>query len=467
MKLLLVGFSEQNAEAVKMFCSRNFASLDTHVIPRQLSEQMTLILPNNSSQQQNQADAFLVDLEGVGMSYHTAENQEALAAFINAKPTVLISRRDMSSWRQMEKVVQSVLLYLCAPYSKTEMMEVVGQLTQLLSKPDRTDGALVVQSEKTSQKQSLSLPVSSQSATREQTRDKKLAEVDGDKSTEASTVPAMSSKVQEDNSIIQSQASDLVDGQSSHFVKDSVDPGVKVQVLTKVLKQYFSSIYDTVFVRSVLELFSYTHPLIMRIGKYELLINPAERSVIMDSDITRVTDCFCIIGNQKYAGTNGVQLLPISTEQYIEKSQKLSRAGNKKYVMNTILWQIAAEVLHYDLPNQPHPLRLKVKFVPNFAVMRFVPSYVYSVLSACLSKARTIVELQSLFPELSIQQLNRVILLSMLSGVAEETILLPANTTPDADKSTLSSADKMNRNSGVRQANSTGFFRRLLQKLSI
>ena len=166
---------------------------------------------------------------------------------------------------------------------------------------------------------------------------------------------------------------------------------------------------------------------------------------------------------------NTPQLSLLSDDEYYDRLQQLYDKGAKKQALTTLLWQIADEVIRQDEPSGEHNLALKVNYIPNFSAMRQVPSYVNSVMSACLSKPRRIDELQELFPQLRYQHLNRVFILSILSGVSDVSVL-QSSAAIDATAQTERSATEQEaptNNKDIKKANRTGFFKRLLSKLAI
>ncbi|WP_230660663.1 hypothetical protein [Psychrobacter sp. I-STPA10] len=460
MNLFLIGFSEQNAAAIKMLCKRNFQSIHGFSIQRQFSGQMHLTLPQRS-QIKVTVDAFMVDLEGVGMTQYSTQFQSDLLKFIETNPTVLVSRRDLRDWQVLTQQTNTPILYLSVPYSMHDMNDMLQKI--------RNYNVMPAQSLRNQLSRSTVASMPEANANVSQTH----SHICTHKQSVISTAINHRSFIHDKTShisrrrkddLLPSTVSASLQTQVAHVVKKS-RPNVKI--IDGVLKQYFTPVYDTIFVQTVLSVFAQNQPMILQVNKYELLINPTERSVFMGADIARVIDYFCIVGGYQYAlsTTNHIRVIPISETQYKQKSQQLSLSGHKKLALSTVFWQLAAEIDFKEIPRSASCLQLKVKYIPNFAMMRFVPSYVYPVLAACLNKVRTLAQLQVLFPEISLQQLNHLILLCILSGVADESVLV-AETQQIIDF-TKKIADEKPKNTDIRQANRTGFFKRLLQKLSI
>lgn len=487
MNLLLIGFSEQNATAIRMLCKRDFQSIQSFFISRQFSTQMNLILPRRD-QILVAADAFIIDLEGVGMTRYSREAQADLLEFIDNKPTILASRRDLSDWKILEQHSNASVFYLSVPYSINDMNDVLRTIQsdkimsdRALDKQESVSSASGVSSKDVDslfaasnflQSSSTSSDSKNQSATSrlDERLDSNISQISPDDKATINTT----SLIRQELSV--NDKSTLIDSHDDEKRLSSINSNKdhaigknqpNINILDSVLQQYFAAVYDTILVQSVLSVFAQKQPVVLQVDKYELLIDPVERSVLMDTDITRVVDYFCIVGTHKYAlsSTDRVKVMPISNERYMQKSQQLSISGHKKYALSTIFWQLAAEVDFKDIPNVVNTLQLKIKYIPNFAMMRFVPSYIYPVLAACLNKVRTVTELQTLFPELSLRQLNHIILLCILSGVVDEGTLVADPMQVATSQQQI--VDEKYINTDIRQANRTGFFKRLLQKLSI
>ena len=115
MNLLFVGFSEQNVAALQLLCTRKFKSIRSLSVKRQLSAKMKLILPS-CEHIADTIDAFMIDLDWVGLPRHSTEAQAALLKFLGNKPAVLLSKRDLKDSQAMAQVTSAPLFYLRAPF---------------------------------------------------------------------------------------------------------------------------------------------------------------------------------------------------------------------------------------------------------------------------------------------------------------------------------------------------------------
>ena len=255
---------------------------------------------------------------------------------------------------------------------------------------------------------------------------------------------------------------------TSADIHQKIQGNATTKQLQQLLSQHFTEISGTALMINILAIFASFEPLSLRINEQQVLINPNERSVIASKDLSRVIDYFAVAGRHQFGATNAIELEPLSLLSYEALVEQMSKAGSNKQALTTVLWQISDEVLRPDEPMGQHELTLKVNYVPNFAAMRFVPSYTYSVISACLTKPRTMRELQVLFPELSHQQLSRIMLLSILSGISDNQVLLASGTSAQAALGSIEHTQpSVSVNRDIEKANRSGFFQRLLQKLAI
>ena len=133
-----------------------------------------------------------------------------------------------------------------------------------------------------------------------------------------------------------------------------------------------------------------------------------------------------------------------------------------------MLWQIYQAILPTDIQTQARNLQIKVKFMPNFATLEDTPSYTQAVISSCLSLPKTLDELYIIFSEIKTDSLNRIFLLAVLSKIVDMDILATPRQHDEVTVSqTLTIPSNQHKNDGVNKAVKTGFFRRLLSKLSL
>lgn len=240
-------------------------------------------------------------------------------------------------------------------------------------------------------------------------------------------------------------------------------------LLAQTFKGIDTSIYFQLF-KQIQQLSNYA---VVQLGQYAMYINPFEKSVIANR-LTRFIDHLTVIQNMPYQQDSfSIQILTV--DQYNHQIQPLLEAGEQKILMSQMIWQMGLEGISPNQYNNSHELRLKAKYMPNLASIRYVPNYVATVIASCLGKTRQLRELHLLFSQLTNGQLNQVIILMIFSNIIDSSILLAAHdiTQPKNEiNSTLGQNDKIHRqestkqNTGITQARQTGFFRRLLSKLN-
>ncbi len=449
MNLLLIGFSDKAGTAFSMFCSRNMPDIKCHTIERQFNSQFTLMLPRLTSASY-QADALIIDLEGVGMPSYDSSHELPLSQFIRDIPVVLISRRNLEEWQAADFLPEATTLYLAAPYSIASAKMILTKLSEIVTKRPTEPTQLEPKDNNSLYNNRSDRARTEVNSTRQEASHIKTSKVN------ASSSNAKYNKAVNATAAPRHTSSAI----SKNSVATHLDP---------ILKQYFNSLYDTALVKNILMILAQSQPFTIGFGRRELLINPAEQSVISDIGSRRIVDYFTIVGRHEQTAVNTPQLSLLSEDEYYDRLQQLYDKGAKKQALTTLLWQIADEVIRQDEPSGQHNLALKVNYIPNFSAMRQVPSYVNSVMSACLSKPRRIDELQELFPQLRYQHLNRIFILSILSGVSDISVL-QSSAAIDATTQTEHSAieqETSTNNKDIKKANRTGFFKRLLSKLAI
>lgn len=200
---------------------------------------------------------------------------------------------------------------------------------------------------------------------------------------------------------------------------------------------------------------------VVQVGQYAMYINPFEKSVIANR-LNRLIDHMTVIQKTPYqADSFSIQMLTV--DQYHHQVKTLLDAGEQKVLMSQMIWQLGLEGISPSAYNNAHELRLKAKYMPNLASIRYVPNYVSSVVASCLGKTRQLAELQSLFTQLTNGQINQVIILMILSNIIDSPILLTTHDIAKQQDDLTSQAQS--HNTGIHQAKKTGFFSRLLGKL--
>lgn len=122
LKLLLIGFTQTNANVIQIFIEMTFKDIHVDAIIKPTNTQ-TLNL--NDLPQSTQSEVFIIDFEGVGLDLEDKNIVQTLADYTNGKPILFISRQ------QSMPVALPNYEWLTTPYTRQQMND---SLTSLLSK---------------------------------------------------------------------------------------------------------------------------------------------------------------------------------------------------------------------------------------------------------------------------------------------------------------------------------------------
>lgn len=202
-----------------------------------------------------------------------------------------------------------------------------------------------------------------------------------------------------------------------------------------------------------------------------MYINADEHSAIANR-IERMIDHF-IVGQA--LGSDSFDLKPISKDDYQAATAPLLAQGQQKIAISQILWRVGLEILRRGDYTQTHPLRFVAKQMPNFGTTSFVPSYVMPLIASCLGRARSLTDLQGLFGNLTVRQINQVLILLVLTGnIQAEPLIVSYQqaasnnvTVQIAPNSTQAASQRDGQNQGIQQASESGFLKRFLGRLGV
>lgn len=219
--------------------------------------------------------------------------------------------------------------------------------------------------------------------------------------------------------------------------------------LHKLLDEHFAGA-ENELLHEMLEVTLSHCPVKIIAGSQVIYANPAKNMALI-GNMERLLDYCGVVNNFK--AYNSALLIESITEDVFQ--ELLNSSSYQKYALSTLLWQLYGAILPAHIEGE-HTLLLKMRYMPNFAVMGSVPDYVRTAVSACLVLPRTLAGLYETFePKVPKPLLNRVFLLAILSGVADVQVL----------QRSLSS-DERTHNVGVQKAQKSGFLNRLLQVLN-
>lgn len=417
MKLLLIGFSEQNANLLTFLVQQHFKGVDCVHIERNLTADLRFELPPVPSEHHN-ASGLVINLGGIGMSAYQTKHKESLSAYTQNRPTLLTTLAPIESWHE-GLLGQTHYFYLQSPYNKDTILPVLQKLM---------NASFVFHSKQQKPEPSVA-----------ETAPMRSKQEDTTKQSTNKTEPELKQSLF-DNTLLNA-------------------PNTPSQaVIEKVLKEQFNSVYELPMVKAFSKLFYQQEPFVLKTSRYDVLIDP-QRNLAISTNIARVID-YLGIAKTHPEFVSSIAIEPLDKTNHAEYTKKLESQNAKKYVLNALLWQIYHAILPDEIETMAHNLQIKVKFMPNLADVEGTPSYAQAVMASCLSVPKSLDTLYTLFSEATNSALNRLFLLAMLSKIIDLDILTaqPAQNRHQSDIP--------NKNDGVNKATKTGFFQRLLSKLS-
>ncbi|TWV80924.1 hypothetical protein [Moraxella sp. VT-16-12] len=421
MKLLFVGFSEQNANLLSFLIEQHFTNIQCVYIERDLTSDLRFALPNIPSQHQD-AQGLIINLGGIGMLSYQHQHKAALLNFTQNRPTLLTTRTPIDVWQEALTEFGHYI-YIQSPYSKDTILPVLQQLID---------------------KGELFSPLAD---TIQHSNDEILDDI----SVATTPAPIPTPKPKEtdrkqplsDNTLLQK-------------------PNNKEQsILDAVLGEHFKDIYYLPMVRQLCQLFWQDEPFLLKTSRYEALIDPT-RNLLISTNVARIID-YLTIAKSHDEFANSITVEPLDTATYQEHTDRLQEHDAKKYALNTLIWQMYQAILPEEINTTAHNLQIKLKFMPNLNDIEDLPSYTQAVMASCLSTPKTLSDIYTLFSEAHTGKLNRLCLLAIISK------------TVDLDSLQLVSPQHVSgfipetapkKNDGVAKATKTGFFKRLLRKLA-
>lgn len=419
MKFLLVGFSEQAQNALELLLSREFTGHSYQSVPRQLSSFLYPVVPEISAEILEKHDACIIDLDGIGMINFDEKHRTQLMALIRKKSAILISRQIEHLWQDHVPLwTNAHIEYLNQPYTKDEMGVV---LKRILAKELRETTAYTSQQPETNTKAETNV-VESEPASVFQ---------------EKAQLPAISYR--------------------SKFIQ-------------ALLKQRWTEFDKQPVLQHLLTIFSQSQPFKLEVSQHELLVIPEQNKVLVAKPQS-VIDYFALLKSFKIS-TFHIESKPVVGDVKQLEADYL-KSGAMPYQLGLFLWQIYQEVLPEDFKIDHENLYLKAKYMPDFSNMSNVPTYMNSVISSCLNKAQPCTGLKTIFPFLSVNNLNRVFILAVLCNYAEIESFEPliqfhaqSTVQQEEPKQKNEAQPVVEQNSEIVKARRVGLLERLLAKLN-
>lgn len=421
MKLLFVGFSEQNANLLSFLIEQNFTGVNCVYVERDLTSDLRFVLPNIPEEHQD-AQGLIVNLGGIGMLSYQHQHKDSLIAFTQNRPTLLTTRTPIGVWKEAFMGFHQYL-YIQSPYSKDTILPVLQTLVEKaelftpqapLPKPQDNDGFDVA---------SVVSALKSEPKPKEIDRKEPLAS----------------------NTLLQK-------------------PNNKEQnILDAILGEHFKDVYHLPMVRQLCQLFWQNEPFLLKTSRYEALIDPLN-NLLLSSNIARILD-YLTLAKSHDEFANSITIEPLDDTAYQNHTQRLLGNDAKKYALNTLIWQIFQAILPEEINTTAHNLQIKIKFMPNLSEIGDLPSYTQAVMASCLSTPKTLGNLYTLFSEAPTGKLNRLCLLAIISKAVDlDSLELIHPEAIHMDNFVPEMTAK--KNDGVTKATKTGFFKRLLSKLA-
>lgn len=425
LKILIAGFSGPSASALALLLQRNYPEVQYIILERCFSDDLRLTLPTLGADT-NDAFAAIINLDGVGMSLFEDQYIKKLVDFIDFRTSLLLTRGKISLWQNADFLPHNTSFFLGTPYTKADME---NALTQLISI------ARHLQSN-----------------------------------------PADAAK---NRALIHKKALGHLEEEGIDEVLPSLiqNPHNNIKFIRTLTDTCFSGVCPNGVIHELTEIFSQNTPFKLLIGSQAIYVHP-KNAIALICDLERLIDYFSVAGNCRVLRTNLINT-PMTDGEFNEILANIKQEGYHRYSPNALLWQIYSTILPKRIDVPQNTLKLKIRYMPNFAGTKDMPDYIHAVLSSCLVVPKNLEQLEAIFGELTSKNpsaLHRVFLLAILSGVADMDVLKrsfyienPSNKISSTDKALLDKPEptpEHTPNKGITQATKTGFFRRLLNKLS-
>jgi len=423
LKILLAGFSGPSAGALTLLLQRNYPNVEYLVLERCFSDDLCLTLPTLG---RDADDAFsaIINLDGVGMSLFNNQHIKNLVDFLDFRASLLFTRGHIKQWQNADFLPHATNFFLSTPYAKHDMEAVLSQLI--------------------------------------------------DAATRLQKNPADAAK---HRALIYSKSvnhlHDSTDTKQTELTKHTSSENGKF--IQSVINTCFSGVCPNNVIYELIHIFAQEHPFKIVIGNQMVYVYP-KKAIALTQNLDRLLDYFSIAGNCQVLRTN-ITNIALSDAEFDRMLHNIKNEGYRRYSLNSFLWQIYSTILPTRINAPRNTLKLKIRYMPNFAGMKDIPEYVHAIVSSCLIVPKNLDQLDMVFGELTQKNpsiLHRIFLLSILSGSADIEVLKNSFylQTPldkllrEENKYDKESKPKTTANKGVTQAVKTGFFRRLLNKLS-
>ena len=414
--IVVIGFTPPQSYAIEMLAQMTATQFDVITVARHSQRGAAIDLAEAVTR--HNAQGVVIDIEGAALSADVLHDAVQAAQRLLRRPAVLVTRQVVAA-----QAVAVDQYWLSAPYNREQMTQALQWLKDTIAKTPQSAQPLVAPQ---SAQQTANLTIPPRAAT--------------------------------------SKTSSAVSGQPAP------DARQREQVFD-ILARTFADLTQTGLFALAKQLQLLSGYACVTINGQPMYVNADEHSAIANR-IERMIDHF-IVGQA--LGSDSFDLKPISKDDYQAATAPLLAQGQQKIAISQILWRVGLEILRRGDYTQTHHLRFVAKQMPNFGTTSFVPSYVMPLIASCLGRARSLTDLQSLFGNLTVSQINQVLILLALTGNIQAEPLIVSyqqaasnNVTAQiAPNSTQAASQRDGQNQGIQQASESGFLKRFLGRLGV
>lgn len=421
-KLLLIGFTETNANVIQIFIEMTFKDIVVDKVIRQLNV-ASLTLPILTDEQRLN-DIFVIDFEGAGLDSDDKNLSSKLEIYTGGKQILFVSRKN--------NVPVSLIHYewLSVPYNRQQMTESVKNLlANVKPKPNFKSEQIDT---KPHTQELLKKPFhANHTATH--------------KPNNSTIIATRSSIAQQKETLPENQA--------------TLD---EVKKVFETLLNVFPEMNEQPFFNFIRQMqLSHDFTKVM-VNHHELYLNPVDKSVIL-LNLERVADNFMVGLSEDV-----ITFERVDNTIFRKNVNNLLAQGAKQYSLSQLIWVIGIEIIQTkrNAYSQSHHLRFEARYMPNISGIKFAPKYIVPLIASCLGRARVLSDFNALFPYLTNAQINQIMILLSISQAINVNILL------DSAKPQMAEPQQpinmtQNSNQGVQKATKTGFLKRLLNRLGM
>ncbi|MFB2538875.1 hypothetical protein [Acinetobacter sp. c3-l95] len=246
----------------------------------------------------------------------------------------------------------------------------------------------------------------------------------------------------------------------SHFAQDlefsstDADHGSDINLPThhnyQLIQQYYPALAQQSWCQYFF--FSRQESIEFNIGPYQFIFNADEKSATCLRTLSWTLD-YIRVGYDDNLRIEVFHKILESNQAFLTAEQMIA-AGASKTSLAMTLWQLAFALSEKVTTPLDKTLSFKVFATPNLRELVQPEPHLHSIFSACLMQSRNLEQLSTLFPNISPELLQRIMLSAVVANIA----------TFEEPKSNV---EQVNRNKGIQQANKTGFLQRLLRKIGL